>query len=52
MSFGGMLTGGDEGEKKEQTEISNDKVEENKDIVLKEDEEKKELAENTTEIEN
>ena len=51
MSFGGMLTGGDEGEDKEQTEISNEKNKENKDIVLKEDIENKELAGMTTEIE-
>lgn len=52
MSFGGMLTGGDE-EKKPQTEVSVDKVDETDANVAEEEEDKKgeEIAEITKEIE-
>ncbi|MFD2568476.1 NADH:ubiquinone reductase (Na(+)-transporting) subunit E [Pseudotenacibaculum haliotis] len=50
MSFGGMLTGGDEGEEKESTEVSIQK-EEKKEVDVAEDEKTKELAEITKETE-
>ena len=52
MSFGGMLTGGDE-EKKEKTEVSVDKVKETDVNVVNKEEDKKEeeIAEITKEIE-